>query len=68
MLKKIFTSLFCVFLSFLSFAQNNEINVIEPETIVYDWDFTVLHDGTVLTSWNGPGVENKGIATFVQTL
>ena len=64
MLKKAFTSLFCVLLSLLSFAQNNEINVIEPETIVYDWNFNVLPDGTVLTAWNGPGVENKGIATY----
>ena len=65
MLKQVFTTLFCVCLSILtSFAQNDEINVINPETIVYDWDFNVLPDGTVLTAWNGPGIENKGIATY----
>ena len=65
MSNKVLTTLLCVFLSFFtSFAQNNEVNVINPETIVYDWNFNVLPDGTVLTSWNGPGSDNKGIATY----
>lgn len=42
----------------------DEVNVIEPHTIVYDWDFDVLHDGTVLTAWNGPGLDGKGITTY----
>lgn len=65
MYKKIFTILFCAFYSFTaSFAQNNEINVIDPETIVYDWEFNVTDDGTILTGWNGPGVNGNGIATY----
>ena len=64
MLKKTTTLLLCVLLSSFSFAQNNEINVINPETIVYDWEFNVTPDGTVLTGWNGPGSDGKGIATY----
>lgn len=42
----------------------NQINVINPETIAYDWDFNVIPDGTTLTAWNGPGVNGNGIATY----
>ena len=55
--------LFIVGLIPLSRAQNNDVDVLSPETIVYDWEFNVISDGTVLTAWNGPG-ENGGIATY----
>lgn len=51
---------------FTSKAQNltNETNVINPETIAYDWDFNITPDGSVLTAWNGPGSDGKGISTY----
>ena len=36
MYKKFFTALFCVFLSLLTFAQNNEINVINRNKVSTD--------------------------------
>ena len=65
MLKR-FVIIFTLFITtaFTLTAQNNEVNVIESEIIAYDWDFNVLPDGTMLTSWNGPGVNGSGIATY----
>lgn len=65
MLRKLFLTLFCFCsISLTIIAQNNEINVLEPETIVYDWEFNVISDGTILTGWNGPGINGNGIATY----
>ena len=65
MLKNLLLTLLCFCtISFTIKAQNNEISVLEPETIVYDWEFNVISDGTILTGWNGPGVNGNGIATY----
>lgn len=65
MLRKVFITLFCILsISSFSIAQNEEISVLDPETIVYDWRFNVISDGTVFTGWNGPGVKGSGIATY----
>lgn len=69
-MKRIIVTLLCICsVSFVLTAQNNrtmtdEVKVIDPETIVYEWDFDVTVDGTILTGWNGPGVNGGGIATY----
>lgn len=67
MLKHFFITLTLFYATvFTVTAQNfkNQINVIEPETIVYDWEHNVTSDGTIITAWNGPGVNGNGIATY----
>ena len=66
MLKRFFTLiLFCaVAFEVTSQSFKKRTIVIEPETIAYDWEFNVIPDGTVLTAWNGPGVDGSGIATY----
>lgn len=64
---KILTLLCLCSLSFIAPCRGDEVSVIEPETKVYEWDFKVISDGTVITGWNGPGVDGSGIATYFNT-
>ena len=66
MFKRFFTLTLFYAIAFAITAQDfkNQINVINPETIAYDWDFNVIPDGTTLTAWNCPGVNGSGIATY----